>query len=61
MARGDVAPSGEVPIEPTCARAALQPTREAARVEIANCIFMVQPPQILELAALASGFALLRA
>jgi hypothetical protein len=58
MASGDVAPSGEVPIEPTCASAALQTTREAARVEIANCIFMVKPPLMLELAALTSGFVL---
>jgi hypothetical protein len=40
MERGDVAPSGEVPIPPTCARAEPQPRSAAARVAITNCIFM---------------------
>jgi hypothetical protein len=54
MARGGVAPGGEVPIEPTCAKAAPQPRREAARVTITDGIFMVQPPLTLEFAALVS-------
>jgi hypothetical protein len=40
MAMGDVAPSDDVPIPPTCAKAEPQPRREAARVAITKCIFM---------------------
>jgi hypothetical protein len=43
MARGDVAPSGEAPVPPTCARVEPQPRSVAARVAITNCIFMVRP------------------
>jgi hypothetical protein len=41
MARGDVAPSGEVPVPLTCASVEPQPRSPAASVAITNCIFMV--------------------
>ena len=40
MARGDVAPSDEVPAPPTCAKTELQPRSETAMVAITKCIFM---------------------
>jgi hypothetical protein len=40
MTRGDVAPSGEVPVPATCARVEPQPRSAAATVVTANCIFM---------------------
>jgi hypothetical protein len=41
MERGDVAPSGEVPVPPTCARVEPPARSVAARVAITICIFMV--------------------
>src|SRR5580704_18377978 len=40
MERGDVAPSGEVPVPPTCARVEPPARSVAARVAITICIFM---------------------
>jgi hypothetical protein len=40
MARGDAAPSGDVPTPPTCAEAELPPRRETAKAAITRCIFM---------------------
>ena len=43
MARGDVAFIGEVPAPPTCAKAALQPRKEAASVTTTMGVFMAAP------------------